>query len=109
MRIIQCRAKIIIELCIANDPRPTNGRPESSQKSWNNQIIIQANINNITVGGAVTVVTPIDTYLMVLERLENVIKQVKHTGPNRIFFHNGTNTAPVESHNMNSPETEINI
>jgi diguanylate cyclase (GGDEF)-like protein len=63
----------------------------------------------VTVSGAITVVNPSDTYLVVLERLENIIKQVKHAGPNHIFFHNGTNTAPVESHNMDIEEKEVVI
>ena len=61
----------------------------------------------ITVSAAITIVTLNDTYLMVLERLENIIKQVKQAGPNRIFFHNGTQTAPVESHNIGLQEIEI--
>ena len=56
---------------------------------------------NITVSGAVTVLTPSDTYTAVLGRLENIIKQAKHAGLNRIFFHNGTDTAHFESHKMN--------
>lgn len=61
----------------------------------------------ITVGAAITIATPNDTYLMLLERLENIIKQAKQTGPNRIFFHNGTQTKPVEPHDINLQETEI--
>jgi diguanylate cyclase (GGDEF)-like protein len=64
---------------------------------------------HITVSGAVTIVALDETYPAVFERLENIIGQVKHTGPNRLFFHNGTNTAPVESHNLGLQETTIVI
>ena len=64
---------------------------------------------HITVSGAVTQVAPSDTYLAVLERLVNIIKQVKNTGPNRIFFHNGTNVVHIEPYNLDLQETEIVI
>ncbi|MGA2058834.1 MAG: GGDEF domain-containing protein [Thermoguttaceae bacterium] len=61
----------------------------------------------ITVRAALSVVSPNETYLMVLERLENIINQVKQIGPNRTLFYNGAQTAPVESHDMDPQETEI--
>lgn len=61
----------------------------------------------ITVSGAVTVIGPSDTYPAILERLENMIRQVKEMGGNRIFFHNGTKSAPVEPHDIKLPQVEI--
>lgn len=63
----------------------------------------------ITVSGAVTLVDPTEAYHKVLERLDRIIAEVKQAGANRIFFHNGTKTAPLESHDLGLPETQIVI
>jgi diguanylate cyclase (GGDEF)-like protein len=64
---------------------------------------------HITLSGAVAIVGPDDAYPEVLERLENIINQVKQAGKNRVFFYNGTNTATVESHDLGIDETTIDI
>jgi diguanylate cyclase (GGDEF)-like protein len=62
---------------------------------------------SITVSAAITIVAPTDEYHEVLERLENIIQQVKQAGPNKIFFHNGAKTAPLESHSLGLQENQI--
>jgi hypothetical protein len=38
---------LFIDLCLANEPRPTNGRPEKQAKTPEPRIIYNANINNL--------------------------------------------------------------
>jgi diguanylate cyclase (GGDEF)-like protein len=61
----------------------------------------------ITISAAITLVAPTDAYHEVLERLENIIQQVKQAGPNKIFFHNGAKTAPLETHSLGLQEKQI--
>jgi diguanylate cyclase (GGDEF)-like protein len=60
-----------------------------------------------TVSAAVGLVDPADAHYKVFERQENLIKQVKLIGPNRIIFHNGTNASPLEQHKLGLQDTEI--
>jgi diguanylate cyclase (GGDEF)-like protein len=63
----------------------------------------------IALSGAVALVAPTDSYYQVLERLDQILEQVKQTGPNRIFFHNGKEAAGLESHDLGFPETQVAI
>jgi diguanylate cyclase (GGDEF)-like protein len=63
----------------------------------------------VTFSGAVAAVDPSQAYHEVLQRLEIILQEAKQAGPGRVFFHNGTNAAPLETHDLRLEDTHIVI
>lgn len=63
----------------------------------------------VTLGGAITEISPEEKQEVVFERLEMTLKQAKQAGPNRSFFHDGREAVLVESPNLGAEESHVQI
>jgi diguanylate cyclase len=63
----------------------------------------------ITAGGAIIEVVSYHSYLLLFEKLEEILQEAKNTGPNRLLYFSGRAVEPVEFPGADVQETEVVI